>query len=85
MKPIGKYIAIEPINEKLKTSSGLMLSSDDVKDFRYKKGTVIKPGSEVTQIKEGDLIFYDKGAGHTMMINERVVTIIREPDVVVVV
>tara|TARA_R110002073_G_scaffold256262_2_gene418813 strand:+ start:2259 stop:2516 length:258 start_codon:yes stop_codon:yes gene_type:complete len=85
MKPIGKYIAIEPINEKLKTSSGLMLSSDDVKDFRYKKGTVIKPGTEVTQIKEGDLIFYDKGAGHTMMINERVVTIIREPDVVVVV
>ena len=85
MKPIGKYIAIEPINEKLKTSSGLMLSSDDVKDFRYKKGTVIAPGTEVTQIKEGDLIFYDKGAGHTMMINERVVTIIREPDVVVVV
>ncbi len=85
MKPIGKYIAIEPINEKLKTSSGLMLSSDDVKDFRYKKGTVIKPGTEVSQIKEGDLIFYDKGAGHTMMINERVVTLIREPDVVVVV
>ncbi|HHZ81270.1 MAG TPA: co-chaperone GroES [Flavobacteriales bacterium] len=85
MKPIGKYIAIEPINEKLKTSSGLMLSSDDVKDFRYKKGTVIKPGTEVTQIKEGDTIFYDKGAGHTMMIDERVVTLIREPDVVVVV
>jgi len=85
MKPIGKYIAIEPINEKLKTSSGLMLSSDDVKDFRYKKGTVIKPGTEVTQIKEGDTIFYDKGAGHTMMIDDRVITLIREPDVVVVV
>jgi co-chaperonin GroES (HSP10) len=85
MKPIGKYIAIEPISEEVKTSGGLVLSAQDVGDFRYRKGTVICPGTEVTQIKSGDVIFYDRGAGHTMMINEMVITIIREPDVVVVV
>jgi co-chaperonin GroES (HSP10) len=85
MKPIGKYIAIEPIAEEIKTSSGLVLSAQDVGDFRYRKGTVVAPGTEVTQIKAGDVIFYDRGAGHSMMIDEKVITIIREPDVVVVV
>ena len=85
MKPIGKYIAIDPVAEEIKTSGGLVLSAQDVEDFRYRKGTVIAPGTEVTQIKAGDVIFYDRGAGHTMMIAEKVVTIIREPDVVVVV
>ena len=85
MKPIGKYIAIKPIEEKVKTSSGLVLSAQDVGDFRYRKGTVVAPGTEVTQIKAGDVIFYDRGAGHTMMIDEKVITIIREADVVVVV
>lgn len=85
MKPIGKYIAIEPIAEEIKTSSGLVLSPQDVGDFRYRKGTVVAPGTEVTQIKAGDVIFYDRGAGHSMMIDEKVITIIREPDVVVVV
>ena len=84
MTPIGKYIAIEPIHEELKTSGGLVLSSTDVDGFRYKKGTVLAPGTEVDNIKAGDVIFYDKGAGHTMMLNERVITMIREPDVVVV-
>lgn len=85
MKPIGKYIAIEPMHEELKTSGGLVLSSQDIDDFRYKKGTVITPGTEVSQIKSGDVIFYDKGAGHTMMVGDRIITLIREPDVVVVV
>jgi co-chaperonin GroES (HSP10) len=85
MKPIGKYIAIEPISEEMKTSGGLVLSAQDAEGFRYKKGTVIAPGTEVTQIKSGDVIFYDKNAGHTMMIDKNIVTIIREPDVVVVV
>ena len=85
MKPIGKYIASEPIAEEIKTSGGLVLSAQDVGDFRYRKGTVVAPGTEVTQIKAGDVIFYDRGAGHTMMIAEKVITIIREPDVVVVV
>ncbi len=85
MKPIGKYIAIEPIAEEIKPSGGLVLSAQDVVDFRYRTGTVIAPGTEVTQIKAGDVIFYDRGAGHSMMIAEKVITIIREPDVVVVV
>ena len=51
MQPIGKYIAVKPIDEEIKTKSGLLLSAQDADDFRYKKGKVIKPGSDVTVIK----------------------------------
>jgi len=84
MKPVGKYIIIKKINEEYKTDSGLLLSSEDVAAFRYYKGEVIKPGTDVSVIKEKDIIFYDKAAGHTMLLNDESYTIITERDVVVV-
>jgi co-chaperonin GroES (HSP10) len=84
MKPIGKYIVIKTIKEELKTESGLLLSAQDVSDFRYRKGQVIKPGTDVNVINEGDLIYYDKSAGHEMLIEDNPYTVITERDVVVV-
>ena len=85
MKPIGKNIVIETIDEEVKTSSGLLLSAEDAGSFRYKKGKVIKPGSDVSVIGEGDMIYYDKRSGYTMIINDEPYTIIQERDVVVVI
>ncbi len=59
MKPIGKYIAITPIEEQIRSKSGLVLSGQDVSDFRYKKGVVSEPGTDVHGIKKGDTIYYD--------------------------
>ena len=84
MKPIGKYIVIKMIKEELKTKSGLLLSAQDASEFRYKKGEVIKEGTDVTVIKVGDIIYYDAGAGHDMLIEDNPYTIIQERDVVVV-
>ena len=61
-----------------------MLSGEDTNEFRYKKGKVVNPGTEVLTVKEGDAIYYDKSSGHTMIINETKYTIILERDVVVV-
>ena len=85
MKPIGKYIIIKTITEEVKTSSGLLLSQSDVDDFRYRKGSVVKTGTDVTVINALDLIYYDKNAGHTMMIDDNTYTIIQERDIVIVV
>ena len=41
MKPIGKNIIIQPIDEEIKTQSGLLLSSEDTNQLRYKKGIVV--------------------------------------------
>ena len=85
MKPIGKNIIIQPIEEEIKTQSGLLLSSEDTNQLRYKKGIVVIQGTDVTVINSDDTIYYDKRAGFTMLINNEPFTIIQEKDVVVVV
>jgi co-chaperonin GroES (HSP10) len=84
MIPIGKNIIIKTIEEEIKTEFGLLLSSDDANQLRYKKGVIIKIGTEVTAIEEGREIYYDKRAGYTMLIDSVSHTIIQENDVVVV-
>ena len=84
MKPVGKYIVIKTIEEEIKTKAGLLLSSEDANQLRYKKGLIIKPGTDVQVLDEGDLVFYDKRSGYSMIINDEPYTIIQEKDVVVV-
>ena len=84
MKPVGKYIIIKKVNEEYKTDSGILLSSEDVSSLRYHKAQVIEPGTDVDSIKADDQIYFDKAAGHSMIINDDTYTIIQERDVVVV-
>ena len=84
MKPIGKNIIIQTIDEQIKTESGLLLSSEYANQLRYKKGLIVKSGTEVGSIKDGDTIYYDKRSGYSMIINDEQYTIIQEKDVVVV-
>ena len=84
MKAVGKYIVITEIKEQQKTESGILLTSDDSNLLRYKKGLIKIPGTDVGVVSSGDVIYYDKNAGHKMMLEEEVVTIISERDIVVV-
>jgi co-chaperonin GroES (HSP10) len=68
MTPIGKNIVIKTIDEEIKTASGLLLSAEDANQLRYKKGIIVKIGTDVTAIDEGSEIYYDKRAGYTMLI-----------------
>lgn len=85
MKAIGKYIVIKPIEEEVKTDSGLILSAQDVGEFRYRRGRVLTPGLDVVGINPGDEVYYDKVQSFTMIIGEEHCTVIQERDVVVVV
>jgi|TARA_R100000808_G_C2110859_1_gene124961 co-chaperonin GroES (HSP10) len=84
MKPIGKHIAIEKIEQEVKTSSGLLLSSKDIGDMRYAKGRAVKVGTDVSVINDGDILYYDKSRSYTMIIEDKPYVIISERDVVVV-
>jgi co-chaperonin GroES (HSP10) len=84
MKPIGKYIVVTQVDENVKTESGLMLSGEDMNQFRYRRGVVVEPGTEVSHIVKGDKIYYDKAHSFIMMIGNSQYTILREADVVVV-
>ena len=85
MKPIGKYLVVEDIQENVKTESGLILSGVDTNLLRYKRGMVLAPGTDVDAIQEGDELYYDKAHSFTMLIDDMQYTIIQERDVVVVV
>jgi|TARA_R110000803_G_C11939091_1_gene316331 co-chaperonin GroES (HSP10) len=84
MKAVGKYIVITEIIEQQKTESGILLTLDDSNQLRYKKGLIVIPGTDVSVVKKNDTVYYDKNAGHKMMLNDEVVTIITERDIVVV-
>lgn len=84
MQPIGKFIVIKIVEEELKTQSGMILSAEDVNQFRYKRAIVVASGTDVLNIKKDDEIYYDKSHSFTMLINGEQCTIIRETDVVVV-
>lgn len=84
MKAIGKNIVIRQVDEEIKTASGLVLSGEDANQFRYKRGVVVTPGTEVLSIASGDEVYYDKAQSYTMIIEDEPFTIIQERDVVVV-
>jgi co-chaperonin GroES (HSP10) len=82
MIAIGKYIIVTPVVEELKTSSGMLLTDETT--LRYKRAFVVEPGTLVDSVNSGDQIYYDKNAGHSIMINDEIYLIILERDVVVV-
>ena len=84
MQPINKYIVVKDIDEEVMTESGLLLSGEDMDKMRYCKATVIKPGTEVKVVSDGDVIYYGKRSAFIMIIEQEPATIIQEKDIVVV-
>ena len=85
MKAIGKYIVINPIKEvNTTTKGGLILADKQREDIRYRRAAVIQPGSDVSLLKKGDEVYYDKAAGFNIEIKKKEYKIIKEHDVVIV-
>ena len=57
MQAVNKYLIITPIVEEMKTESGLLMTSNDTSQIRYKKGVVVSAGVNVDAIKDGDTIY----------------------------
>jgi chaperonin GroES len=85
MKAVGKCLIIEKIKEgTTKTKGGLLLAENQREDIRYLQAKVLSIGDEVVGVKEGDIIFYDRHAGHKIEIDKDIYHLIRLSDVVVV-
>ena len=85
MKAIGKYIVVKPIKEvDVRTKGGLILAEKQREDVRYRRAKVIEPGSEVSVLKKGDEVYYDKASGFSIEINKEEYKVIKEFDVVVI-
>ena len=84
MKAINDYVIVDKIKEEPKKVSGLLLTDETDKDNRYKKANIISAGNEVKIVKEGDVIFYDKHAGHDIGYEDKLYRVIRSRDIVLV-
>ena len=84
MQAINYYIIIDKIKEAPKKVGGLELTESQNKDVRYLKGEVISVGEQVDVIKPGDIIRYDKHAGHGIQYNDKLYYVIKITDVVIV-
>jgi len=85
MRAIGKYIVIDPIREvDTKTKGGLILAESQREDIRYRRATVVEPGTDVKVLKQGDKIYYDRSAGFDIEIKKEKYRIIKEIDVVII-
>ena len=67
-----------------KTKGGLILAEKQRDDIRYITGDVVSVGDEVSGIKQGDKIYYDKHAGHGIEFKDNKYIVIKLQDVVVV-
>ena len=83
MKAVNHYLIIDMIKEEPKVG-GLILTDQTNEDNRYLKAKVISIGNNVEGIEEGDIIYYDKHAGHGIQHKDKFYGVIKQQDVVLI-
>ena len=84
MQALNFYVIIDKIKEAPKKVGGLELTEKQNKDVRYIKGEVISVGENVPNVKPGNVVRYDKHAGHGIEYNEKLLFVIKATDIVII-
>ncbi len=84
MKAINHFVVVNKIKEEPAKVGGLELTEKQNKDVRYLKGEVISVGNLVEVIKEGDIVRYDKHAGHGIEWNDSLYYVLKISDIVLI-
>ena len=84
MKAVNNYIVVENIKIEPKKVAGLIMTEDIDEDNRYIKANVISTGNLVEGIKDQDVVYYDKHAGHGVQYKDILYYVIRSGDVVLI-
>ena len=84
MQAINHYIVIRKIKEAPKKIGGLEFTEEQNQEVRYLKAEIVSVGDKVTMLKPGDIIHYDKHAGHGIEWQEEFYHVINLGDVVIV-
>ena len=83
MKAVNHYLIIDMIKEEPKVGE-LILTEQTDEDNRYLKANVVSIGNLVEGINEGDVIYYDKHAGHGIRHKDKFYGVIKQTDVVLI-
>ena len=83
MKAVNYYLIVKKIKEPKKVG-GLLITEELDEDHRYNKAKVISVGNLIEGIKENDIIYYDKHAGHSIQYKDILYYVIKVGDVVLI-
>jgi len=84
MKAVNQHIVVKNIKTEPKKVAGLILTEDVDSDNRYIKAKVISTGNLVEGIKDNDIVYYDKHAGHGIQYKDILYHVIISRDVVLI-
>ena len=84
MKAVNYYIIIDLIKNEPKKVGGLILTDEINDDNRYLKAKVVSVGNLVEGINKGDVVYYDKHAGHGIQHKDKFYGVIKQMDVVLI-
>ena len=84
MQAVNDYVIIDTLKEEPKKVGGFILTDETDETNRYKKANVISVGNMVEVVKNNDIIYYDKHAGHDIGYNNKLYKVIRARDIVMV-
>jgi len=84
MKAINYYLIVSDVKEEQKKIAGLIFTEKTDLDNRYIRARVISCGSKVEGVSDGDVVYYDRHAGHGMTHGDTLYKIIRSQDVVLI-
>ena len=84
MKAINRYIIVDKIKTEPKKVAGLIMTDKTDVDNRYLKAKIISCGNLVEGLKDNDVVYYDKHAGHDISFNDKLYRVICDMDVVLV-
>ena len=84
MKAVNNYIVVQNIKTEPKKVAGLIMTEELDDDNRYIKAEVISAGNLVEGIKQKDVVYYDKHAGHGVQYKSILYHVIRSGDVVLI-
>ena len=84
MRAINHYIIAKNIKTEPKKVAGLIMTDETDQDNRYIRAKIISTGNLVEGLKDGDIIYYDKHAGHDISWKDNLYRVIRDGDVILV-
>ena len=84
MKAINYFVIVDKIKEEPKKVGGLELTEKQNKDVRYVKGRVVSVGDQIDMLQDGDLVRYDKHAGHGIEWNDKLYYVLKISDIVLI-
>tara|TARA_R110001606_G_scaffold160557_1_gene304550 strand:- start:711 stop:968 length:258 start_codon:yes stop_codon:yes gene_type:complete len=84
MRAINYYLVVSDIKEEQKKIAGMIFTEKTDVDNRYTKAKIISCGDKVEGVVEGNIVYYDKHAGHSITHKDDFYKVIKIVDIVLV-